>query len=322
MKDIKQLAKEAIKIEAQAVMSLVERVDEKFEAAVDAIFETKGKVVVTGVGKSGLIGKKIASTFSSTGTPSVFLHPSDAAHGDLGILMRGDLVIALSKSGNTDELITIMPAIKRFGNTLIAIVGSKNSQLAKQADIVLDGSVAKEACPLGIAPTASTTVSLVIGDALAAALIEKRGFSKDDFSSFHPSGTLGRQLIYRVYDLMHTKDELPVVKTDTNMNDLIYEISSKRLGVTTVVDKTGSLTGIITDGDIRRAIEKNIDRLSTLKAGEISTVSPKIIDKNELAIKAANVMEKHRITSVVIIDDMNCPIGIIHMHDILAAGIL
>jgi len=322
MRDIKQLAKEAIKIEAQAVMSLVERVDEKFEAAVDAIFETKGKVVVTGVGKSGLIGKKIAATFSSTGTPSVFLHPSDAAHGDLGILMRGDLVMALSKSGNTDELITIMPAIKRFGNILIAIVGSKNSQLAKQADIVLDGSVAKEACPLGIAPTASTTVSLVIGDALAAALIEKRGFSKDDFSSFHPSGTLGRQLIYRVYDLMHTKDELPVVKTDTNMNDLIYEISSKRLGVTTVVNKTGSLTGIITDGDIRRAIEKNIDRLSTLKAGEILTASPKIIDKNELAIKAANVMERHRITSVVITDDMNCPIGIIHMHDILAAGIL
>jgi len=322
MKDIKQLAKEAIKIEAQAVISLVERIDEKFEAAVDAIFEIKGKVVVTGVGKSGLIGKKIAATFSSTGTPSVFLHPSDAAHGDLGILMRDDLVMALSKSGNTDELITIMPAIKRFGNTLIAIVGSKNSQLAKQADIVLDGSVAKEACPLGITPTASTTVSLVIGDALAAALIEKRGFSKDDFSSFHPSGTLGRQLIYRVYDLMHTEEELPVVKTDTNMNDLIYEISSKRLGVTTVVDETGSLTGIITDGDIRRAIEKNIDRLSTLKAGEILTASPKIIGKNELAIKAANIMEKHKITSVVITDDMNRPTGIIHMHDILAAGIL
>jgi len=322
MKDIKQLAREAIKIEAQAVAELVDRIDENFEAAVEAIYNTKGKVVVTGVGKSGLIGKKIAATLSSTGTPSIFLHPTDAAHGDLGAIMRDDLVIALSKSGNSDELITIIPAIKRFGIKLIAIIGNKNSQLAKLADIVLDGSVAKEACPLGVAPTTSTTVSLVIGDAIAVALIEKRGFGKDDFSSFHPSGALGRKLLYKVADLMHTDSELPSVNLNTDMNNLIYEISSKRLGMTTVVNDDGSLAGIITDGDIRRAIEKNIYNIATLKAKDILTESPKIIDKNAMAAKAANIMEQYKITSIVITDDKQHPEGVIHMHDLLEAGIL
>ncbi len=321
MKNIQELVKKSIGIEADAISALVNRVDDTFEKAVDAIYRTKGKVIVTGVGKSGLIAKKIAATFSSTGTPSIFLHPTDAAHGDLGAIERSDLILALSKSGNTSELINIMPSIKRFGNTLIAIVGNMNSQLAKNAEIVLDGSVAKEACPLDLAPTASTTVALVIGDVLAAALIEKRGFSIEDFSLFHPSGTLGKKLLYRISDIMHKGKEIPVVNLNTDISSLIYEISSKGLGVTIVVDTKGKIAGIITDGDLRRITEHNINNLSSLTAKDILSGPPKTISKDKMAIKAANIMEKYKITSIVVSEN-NLPIGIIHMHDLLSAGII
>lgn len=321
MRNIQELAKESIGIEADAIRSLVDRIDDTFEKAVDAIYQTKGKVIVTGVGKSGLISKKIAATFSSTGTPSIFLHPTDAAHGDLGAIERSDLILALSKSGNTSELINIMPSIKRFGNTLIAIVGNMNSQLAETADIALDGSVAREACPLDLAPTASTTVALVIGDVLAAVLIEKRGFSIADFSLFHPSGTLGKKLLYRISDIMHRGKEVPIVNLNTDIGNLIYEISSKGLGVTIIIDEKGEIAGIITDGDLRRMIEHNINNLSTLTAKNMLTGLPKTISKDKMAIEAANIMEKNKITCLVVAEN-NLPIGIIHMHDLLSAGII
>ncbi len=321
MRNIQELAKESIGIEADAIRSLVDRIDDTFEKAVDAIYQTKGKVIVTGVGKSGLISKKIAATFSSTGTPSIFLHPTDAAHGDLGAIERSDLILALSKSGNTSELINIMPSIKRFGNTLIAIVGNMNSQLAETADIALDGSVAREACPLDLAPTASTTVALVIGDVLAVALIEKRGFSIADFSLFHPSGTLGKKLLYRISDIMHKGKEIPIVNLNTDIGNLIYEISSKGLGVTIIIDEKGKIAGIITDGDLRRMIEHNINNLSALTAKNMLTGLPKTISKDKMAIEAANIMEKYKITCLVVAEN-NLPIGIIHMHDLLSAGII
>ncbi len=318
-------AKETLKIEAQAILSMMDRLDERFEKAVDAIYNCKGRVIVTGIGKSGLIARKIASTFASTGTPSFFVHPSEGIHGDLGMIVKEDLVLALSNSGETEELASILPLIKRQGNLLIAMTGFVNSSLAKRSDLVLDVQVQQEACPLGLAPTASTTASLAMGDALAVALLKKRGFKAEDFALFHPGGSLGKRLLVKVSDLMRVGDELPRVQVSDLMKDAIFEITSKKMGVTTVVDQQGTLQGIITDGDLRRFFEKEMgqknDSLSK-KAGDVMTKHPKTIEEDALAAKALQVMEKYSITSMVIIDSSDVPIGIIHLHDILKAGVV
>lgn len=318
-------AKEALKIEADAILSMMDRLDERFEQAVDAIYACKGRVIVTGIGKSGLIARKIASTFASTGTPSFFVHPSEGIHGDLGMIVKEDLVLALSHSGETEELASILPLIKRQGNLLIAMTGYVNSSLAKRSDLVLDVQVQQEACPLGLAPTASTTASLAMGDALAVALLKKRGFKAEDFALFHPGGSLGKRLLVKVSDLMRVGDELPRIQVSDLMKDAICEITTKKLGVTTVVDQKGTFQGIITDGDLRRFFEKEMgqknDPLSK-KAGDVMTKHPKTIEEDALAAKALQVMEKYSITSMVIIDSSDVPIGIIHLHDILKAGVV
>ncbi len=316
-------AKKVLKIEAEAILSLVDRLDENFSKAVDMILGCKGKVVVTGMGKSGLICQKIASTFAGTGTPAYFLHPAEGVHGDLGILEKKDVLIAVSNSGETEEILALLPPVKRLGVALIAMTGSPSSTLARAADLVLDTSVKEEACPLGLAPTASTTATLALGDALAVALLEKRGFREEDFALLHPGGILGRKLLVRVEDLMHTGDEIPLVKEKASMKDVLLEMTSKRLGVTGVIGKQGRLVGVITDGDLRRALEKHNDLL-TKKASDIMTKSPKTIEKTALAGKALQRMEEFSITSLFVQGDGedNPPSGIIHLHDLLKARIV
>ncbi len=321
--DILKEAKKVLQIEARTLNKLVTHIDRQFLAAVDSILETKGKVVVTGIGKSGLVGQKIASTMTSTGTPAYYLHPSEGAHGDLGILGKNDILIALSNSGESEEVLRIVPFAKRLGITLIAIVGNKASTLAKGADIIIHVPVEKEACPFGLAPTASTTAELAIGDALAVTLLLKRGFTKNDFALFHPGGALGKKLITRVLDLMHTGSDLPHVFMDARMKDVLVEITSKRMGLTGVYDTNNRLAGIITDGDLRRALEKYPDLLQRT-ASDIMTGAPKRIEKTALVVKALNIMETYSITSLFVTENGNKdrPIGIIHLHDILKAGIV
>lgn len=321
--DILKEAKKVLQIEARALNKLVTHIDRQFLAAVDSILETKGKVVVTGIGKSGLVGQKIASTMTSTGTPAYYLHPSEGAHGDLGILGKNDILIALSNSGESEEVLRIIPFVKRLGIKLIAIVGNKASTLAKGADIIIHVPVEKEACPFGLAPTASTTAELAIGDALAVTLLLKRGFTKNDFALFHPGGALGKKLITRVLDLMHTGSDLPHVFMDARMKDVLVEITSKRMGLTGVYDTNNRLAGIITDGDLRRALEKYPDLLQRT-ASDIMTGAPKRIEKTALVVKALNIMETYSITSLFVTENGNKdkPIGIIHLHDILKAGIV
>lgn len=314
-------AKKVLTIESKAVASLADRIDENFVRAVELIYECKGRVVITGMGKSGIIGKKIASTLSSIGTPALFLHPAEGIHGDLGMVTKGDVIICLSNSGETDELLKLLPVVKRFDVRLIAITGNINSTLANNSDVVLDASVDEEACPWDIVPTASTTASLAMGDALAIALLDRKGFTKEDFAILHPGGSLGKSLLLTVEDLMHKGDALPVVKEDTPFKDVIYEISSKKLGVTTVVDKNGVLKGIVTDGDLRRLLEKRKD-VFEITASDMMTVNPKIIAKNELAAKALQIMEQYSITSLLIVDERDSPAGIIHLHDLLKAGVV
>jgi len=319
---IQEEARRVIRTEAEALLAMADRIDVEFERAVELILESRGRVVVSGMGKSGLIGQKIASTMASTGTPAFFLHPAEGIHGDLGMIMTGDVVIAISNSGETEEVLRILPTIKRLGARLVAMSGNGASALARSSDVFLDVSVAEEACPLGLAPTASTTATLAMGDALAVALLVKRGFRAEDFAIFHPGGSLGKKLLLRVEDLMHTGEALPLVSENTLMKDALFEITAKALGVTGVRSEDGALKGVITDGDLRRALEKGYDILSQ-RAAELMKLNPKRIKRQELAAAALQIMEHNSITSLFVFEDdsSSIPCGIIHLHDILRAGI-
>ncbi|MFH1027627.1 MAG: KpsF/GutQ family sugar-phosphate isomerase [Pseudomonadota bacterium] len=315
-------ARRVIRVEADALSVMAARIDESFEKAVDLILASSGRVIVSGMGKSGLVGQKIASTMASTGTPAFFLHPAEGIHGDLGMIMTGDVVIAISNSGETEEIMRILPSVKRLGAHLIAMTSSQTSNLARSSDVFLDVSVKEEACPLGLAPTASTTAALAMGDALAVALLVKRGFRAEDFAIFHPGGSLGKKLLLRVEDLMHSGDGIPLVREDTLMKDALFVITSKGLGVTGVCDGSGALRGVITDGDLRRSLEKGYDILNQ-SASEIMKRGPLRIKRGELAAAALQIMEHRAITSLFVFDDdsSTAPCGIVHLHDILKAGI-
>ncbi len=315
-------ARKVIKAEAEAVAALAERLDGSFEQAVQMILASNGRVVVSGMGKSGLIGQKIASTMASTGTPAFFLHPAEGIHGDLGMIMTGDVVIGISNSGETEELLRILPVIKRLGASLIAMSGNSVSNLARSSDVFLDVSVAEEACPLGLAPTSSTTATLAMGDALAVALLVERGFKAEDFALFHPGGSLGKRLLLRVEDLMHSGEAVPLVKEQTLMKEALFVITSKGLGVTGVTDQQGGLAGVITDGDLRRCLERGEDILQ-MTAGSLMHRSPKRIIRRELAAAALQRMERHAITTLFVFEDDHdqIPCGIVHLHDLLKAGL-
>lgn len=317
--DIKQIARDTINMEAEAVRRLSDYVDEDFEAAVHLIFQNKGRVIVSGIGKSAIIASKIVATFNSTGTPAVFMHAADAIHGDLGNIQPDDVVLCLSKSGNTPEIKVLVPYIKRFGNKIIGVVSDTQSFLARQADYVIKATIDKEACPNNLAPTASTTTQLVMGDALAAALLRVRGFSSDDFAKYHPGGSLGKRLYLRINDL-YVHNEVPKVSVDAPWREVIMEISSKLLGVTAVMDQHNHLAGIITDGDLRRMLQHN-ESLEQLTAKDIMTTSPRTIDCNALAIEAFNIMETNNITQILVLKEGRYA-GVVHIHDILKEGIV
>ncbi len=316
-------AKRVLRVEAQSLLDLAGRIDENFSRAVELLYHCKGKVVLMGMGKSGLVGRKIASTFASTGTPSFFLHPAEGLNGDFGMLAKEDLIIAISNSGETRELLEVLPLIKRYGNRLITLTGNMTSTLAKSGDINLDIHVKEEADPLGLAPTSSTTATLALGDALAVALMGKRDFKKEDFAILHPGGVLGKKLLLKVEDLMHVGKAFPMVSEKALMKDAVFEITSKRLGVTAVCNTEGHLVGVITDGDLRRALEKFSD-LFNRKASEVMTRNPKWIEKDALAAKAVQRMEEYSITSLFVFDKAGdkVPVGIIHLHDLLKAGVV
>ncbi len=317
---IHDLALEVLQIEADSILKLKDRIGEDFEKAIDILYDCKGRVIVTGMGKSGHIGRKIAATLSSTGTPSYFLHPAESTHGDSGLITRDDVVIAISNSGETAELMNLLPLIERFGVKMIAMTGKKESTLGKKSDVVLDVSVEKEACPLGKAPTASTTATLAMGDAVAICLLKKRGFTEEDFLMFHPSGALGRGVLYHVSDLMITGERIPVLSENTSFLDTIQFISDKKLGCAIMIDKEGVMTGILTDGDIRRTLLK-YNNPSSLITKDVMTKNPKVIQATDLAAKALHIMEKHSITSLAVCDSENKPVGLVHIHDLLKAGV-
>lgn len=313
------IAKRVLEIEAEAIKALAARLDGNFTKAVDLIFNATGKCVVSGMGKSGIIGQKISSTLASTGTPSFFLHPAEGMHGDLGMIMKNDIVIAISNSGETEELIKILPVIKRMGVKMIAMTGRKDSTLAKYGDAVLDVGVSEEACPLGLAPTASTTATLAMGDALAVALIEKKGFRTEDFAGLHPAGSLGRRLM-KASELMHGGNAMPKVGPDTPVKDALFVITAGRMGLTGVFDN-GKLLGIITDGDLRRALERGGNVLD-MKSSELMTKNPKVIPGDALAETALKVMEEHSITALFVTGEDGEVAGVLHMHDLLKAGVV
>jgi arabinose-5-phosphate isomerase len=319
--DIRRLAERVFRLEAEAILGLIPKLDERFERAVELLRRCTGRVIVTGMGKSGLIGRKIASTLASTGTPAYFLHPAEGVHGDLGMVARGDVVLALSNSGETDEVLAILPPLKRLGVPIVLLTGDPASALARQCEVVLDVSVAEEACPMNLAPTSSTTAALATGDALALALLELRGFRPEDYAALHPRGTLGWRALFRVGDLMLTGDALPIVPESTRLRGVIAEMTRKRKGMTTVVNAEGRLAGVITDGDLRRLHLKG-GSIDELTAGQVATREPKTIRADELAAKALEVMETWQITSLVILDESSRPAGVIHMHDILRAKIV
>jgi len=310
-------------MEAEAILGLIEKIDDNFVHAVDLVSQCKGKVVLTGIGKSGLISKKIASTLASTGTPAFFMHPADGIHGDLGMLSQKDIIIILSNSGETEEILQLLPLLKRMDLKIIVITSNSGSTLASRCDLVLNTWVQEEACPWGVVPTASTAAALAMGDALAIAILEKKGFKEENFAILHPGGALGKRLLLRVEDIMHTGNDIPLITNDTVMKDTLLEMTSKRLGVTGVVDKHKNLIGIITDGDLRRSLEKN-DDVFNKKACDIMTTNPKLIHQDTLAAQALKLMEKHAITSLFVYKDKNKDkvAGIIHMHDILKEGII
>ncbi len=308
-------AKRVLKIEAAAIEGLAARLDASFDRAVEVLFACKGRVVVTGMGKSGLIGRKIAATFSSTGTPSLFLHPAEALHGDLGMLVPDDALLALSYSGENDEILQLIETVKRLGVPLVSLTGNLKSNLAAASDVVLDISVKEEACSLNLAPTASTTATLAMGDALAIALLERRGFGPEDFAALHPGGRLGKQL-QRVENLMHAGDALPRVSSAAKMPEVIYEMSKKGLGMTTVVEEGGRLAGIVTDGDLRRLMQKRGGEVLGLAAADCMTRNPVTIGPREMASAALKLMEERKITSVVVADEQRRVLGVLHVHDL------
>ena len=323
---ILQRAKQVLNIEATGIVSLIDRLDDRFVQAVELLYNCQGKVVVTGLGKSGLICRKIAATFSSMGTPSFFLHAGDANHGDMGMIVEGDVVLAISNSGETEEILTLIPILKRIGVRLIAMTGNHGSTLSRAADVALDAGVTEEACPLGLSPTASTTAALALGDALAVILLEKKGFKEEDYALRHPGGILGRKLLLRVEDLMHRGTDVPLVGEETLMKEAILVITSKRLGITGVTDKHGDLIGVITDGDLRRGLQAHGDCILSKRADEIMTLKPRSIDKDALASRALARMEENvarPITSLFVVEKPadRTPIGILHIHDLLKAGI-
>jgi len=309
-----ELARKVLRIEASAILALVDRINGDFERAVQLLFECRGRVIVTGMGKSGLICRKIAATLSSTGTSAWFLHPAEATHGDLGAIREDDVVLALSYSGETEELIRLLESIRRIGARLIALTGDPGSTLARAADVTLNCGIAKEACPMNLVPTASTTAALAMGDALAMTLLVRKGFREEDFASIHPGGKLGRRLM-RVENVMHAGEAAPIVRVSTPMADVFHEMSSKRLGMTCVVDAGDRLMGIFTDGDLRRLMSRTPDVLS-LTAGDAMTLHPFTISRELLAVEALRIMETHKITSVVVIDGQQKVEGVVHLHDL------
>jgi arabinose-5-phosphate isomerase len=315
------LGRETLSIEARAVHQLVDRVGSSFVQAVQAMLKVQGRVVVMGMGKSGHVGRKTAATLASTGTPALFVHPAEASHGDLGMVQSNDLVLALSNSGESEELSAILPVLKRLGVTLVAITGGADSTLAKHADIVLDSSVDKEACPLNLAPTASTTAQLAWGDALAVALLDARGFRAEDFARSHPGGALGRRLLTHVRDVMRQDDQVPRVPPSATFGQLMQEMSSKGLGASAVVDDTGRPVGVFTDGDLRRLIETGAD-LRALSAAQVMRAHPKTVRDDALAAQAVELMEQHRITSVLVVDEHGMLCGALNTHDLMRAKVI
>jgi arabinose-5-phosphate isomerase len=319
--DVRAIAARVLRVEADAILGLVARLDERFERAVELLHRCGGRVIVTGIGKSGIIGRKIAATLASTGTPAYFLHPAEGVHGDLGMVARGDVVLALSNSGETDEVLAILPPLKRLGVAIVLLTGNPQSTLARQCEVVLDVSVTEEACPMNLAPTSSTTAALAAGDALAMALLELRGLRPEDYAAVHPRGTLGWRALFRVADLMHTGDAVPRVRADAALEDAIVEMTKKRFGMTTVIDADGRLVGVITDGDLRR-LHLRTPSVGGVRAGEAASGTPKTIAADDLAAKALEVMEAWAITSLIVPDAGGRPLGVIHMHDILRAKIV
>jgi arabinose-5-phosphate isomerase len=316
-----RLAQDTLDIEAGAVLGLKVRINQTFVAAVQAILAVRGRVVVMGMGKSGHIGRKIAATLASTGTPAMFVHPAEASHGDLGMVKSVDLVIAISNSGESDELNAILPMLKRQGVPLIAMTGGSTSTLAQHANITLDSSVAKEACPLNLAPTASTTAQLALGDALAVALLDARGFKAEDFARSHPGGSLGRKLLTHVSDVMRSGNDVPKVLADASFNDLMRQMSAKSVGASAVVDDQNHVIGIFTDGDLRRLIEKGVD-LRALIAADVMHSQPRTVREDALAVATAELMELHSITSVLVVDASNQLCGIVHIGDLMRAKVI
>jgi arabinose-5-phosphate isomerase len=312
--------KEVISIEAEAVSGLLNSINQDFVKAVEIISKCKGRVVLTGMGKSGLIARKIVATLNSTGTAAIYLHPTDALHGDLGMVRKEDVVILISKSGYTIEIANLLPMLKRLNLKLIAMCGDKNSKLAEECDVFLNINVKEEACPHDLAPTSSTTATLAMGDALSVALLEKRGFTAEDFAYLHPGGSLGKRLSLEIKEIMIKGDNIPVVTEEASIKDTILEITSKRLGSTCVVDGDGALTGIITDGDLRRLLERTLD-IKNFKAKDLMTRNPKVMKQHYLASFALQQMENFKITSLIIIDDGDIPIGIVHLHDLINLGL-
>lgn len=306
---------------AQAIHALHQRINHDFAKACYYLLDCKGRIVVMGMGKSGHIARKIAATLASTGSPAFFVHPAEARHGDIGMITQDDVILVISKSGETEEMISLLPFIKRLNIPLITITGKPQSTLAQMANVNIDVSVEKEACPLGLAPTTSTTVALVMGDALAIALLEKRGFTENDFALSHPGGSLGRRLLLRVEEVMHQQEAMPMVSQSAFLKTALVEMTQKKLGMTTVIDDSGKLVGVFTDGDVRRAFDKNADVHQT-QISQVMTKNPKVISPQMLAAEALHIMETYKITSLIVSNPNNKPIGVVHMHDILRAGVV
>ena len=315
------LARQVLRIEADAITALIDRLDQRFMQALEIILHCQGRVVVSGMGKSGHIARKIAATMASTGTPAFFMHPAEASHGDLGMITPHDVLIALSNSGESAELVAILPMVKRKGTKLIAMTGNANSSLAREADVHLDASVKEEACPLGLAPTASTTASLALGDALAIALLDARGFGADDFARSHPGGALGRRLLVHVKDIMHAGETLPKVDESALLSEALLEMSRKGMGMTAIVNAQGKLLGVYTDGDLRRTLDKNLD-IHTTPVTQVMTPSPRTINMDKLAAEAVQIMEQYKINGLLVTDENQQLVGVLNMHDLLRAGVV
>lgn len=318
--EIKKIGRKVVEIETAAIRNLLESIDDNFALAVDSIYNCSGRVVLTGMGKSGLIARKIVATMNSTGTAAIYLHPTDALHGDLGMVRKEDVVILISKSGNTEELNNLLPMLRRLGVKLIGISSNKNSRLSREVDINLYMRIDEEACPHDLAPTSSTTATLVLGDALSVALLERRGFTAQDFAMLHPGGSLGKRLSLKIEEIMIRGDSVPIVKLSTSIKDAILCITSKRLGMTIVVDENGFLSGVITDGDLRRLLEKTLN-IENLSAKDVMTKNPKFITKDVLASFALQTMENFKITALIVADENKKPIGVVHLHELINLGL-